>query len=340
MEENKNNLHCFDDNQVGFDYLKIVLSLIILLRHVGQIIYQQDTVFYSVWTRWLSPVGVPCFFIISSFLFYRKEVTQRNLMKRICRILKLYIVWTLVYLPYHILMILNDDENLIRYIQSIFFEGSNFHLWYLPALIVGFLIVDVLIRFLGKGKTLIFSIILYIVGYVIENFNFIFNNTTGVKIIVEWYLKLFCTTRNGIFFAPIYIMVGYFVANSSMQLNKKLRIQCFVIVILGLILQYFESKIAGINMLLSCVITGSALVVISLNIVGRKGRVQNIIRYMSELIYFIHPWVIFIVSFLSRRIDILSLNWISCIVIVLVTCLVAYVGAKLKERKKWIGYFV
>ena len=69
-----------------------------LLRHCGQIFFPSSSVFMGLMNV-LSPVAVPTFFAVSGFLFFRKERSTSDLWKYVWRVAKLYVIWTLIFLP-------------------------------------------------------------------------------------------------------------------------------------------------------------------------------------------------------------------------------------------------
>jgi surface polysaccharide O-acyltransferase-like enzyme len=76
--------------------------------------------------------------------------------------------------------------------------GPAFHLWFLPALVVGSALVALLIRWFGIGWALVAALVLFVVGAMLGG-----------------YAKLwlghgfpFWVDRNGIFFAPVFLVGG------------------------------------------------------------------------------------------------------------------------------------
>ncbi|HAQ1155016.1 TPA: acyltransferase family protein, partial [Enterococcus faecium] len=86
----------------------------------------------------LSTVAVPTFFIISSFLLCSGEVTSAKLSKQIYRVLKIYIIWSILYIPLVLKNWVQSDfswkTDVLLYIRDFLFIGSYYHLWFLPAL--------------------------------------------------------------------------------------------------------------------------------------------------------------------------------------------------------------
>ena len=80
------------------------------------------------------------------------------------KILKIYLLCILLYLPINIYMGSFKNIDIIIILKDIFINGTLYHLWYFPALIVGVWITYYLVKKLGRKKTLIATILLYIIG--------------------------------------------------------------------------------------------------------------------------------------------------------------------------------
>ena len=84
-------------------------------------------------------------------------------------------------------------------------------LGYIPALLSGLLLVLFLYRRLGPKKTFALLLILYALG-AIETYH----AYLSPSLLTDWYdvyAKLFFTSRNGLFYTPIFIYLGYFLAD-------------------------------------------------------------------------------------------------------------------------------
>lgn len=95
----------------------------------------------------LKEVAVPFFFIVSGFFLTAKMTGDRKedlavLREWIFKILKMYLIWTAIYLPFTVYGFIQDGLNLkqslILFGRNLLFVGENFMswpLWYLLALI-------------------------------------------------------------------------------------------------------------------------------------------------------------------------------------------------------------
>lgn len=135
-------------NYNAIDLAKFICSILVIAIHVSVFgaSKEADTVFYInfVIKNWLARIAVPFFFVTSGYLLYLKmsaECISITRIKQYCiRILRLYIVWSIIYLPIVIKEFIGNGVNLFKdllnYIQNFLFMGSCLHLWYLNAILI------------------------------------------------------------------------------------------------------------------------------------------------------------------------------------------------------------
>jgi len=180
----------------------------------------------------LTKVAVPYFFVSSGYFLFRKidgknRQESLNIVRDwICKILRLYLICTLVYLPFTIYGFYQDNlslsKSIVLFLRNFCFVGENYlswPLWYLLAVVWSGCIIYVM-RSLNCKVWLMFAIALAL--YLMANILGLDNNDT--------YIKLFKTTRNGPFFGLLYITSGGCVYCYNLLKIKRqlLCIICFV----------------------------------------------------------------------------------------------------------------
>lgn len=166
-------------------------------------------------------LAVPFFFIASSYFLFRpapgKKKAGPALVRYLRRLIVLYLVWTVIYLPY---TIWNYSQagfsilSLFAWIRDFFLNGSYYHLWFLPALIWGTLIVSVLMKKKGLRKTLLISLVLYLIGYLINIYAPLWQSLPGISVVYGFFTKTLVTARDGFFFAPVFVSLGALAARA------------------------------------------------------------------------------------------------------------------------------
>ena len=128
------------------------------------------------------------------------------------KIVKTYLFWSCVYLPYawvffsslHLPVYLFPAGVLI----ALLYLGMCYQLWYIPAFLLGLFLVNQLVKRLGMVWTGVITFLLYCWG-LIETYSAYLDTTSLLKG-YQLYSNLFFTARNGLFYTPVFIYMGYY----------------------------------------------------------------------------------------------------------------------------------
>lgn len=199
----------------GLDLLKFLMALLVAARHVIQIYYPAESRWRLVIGNWLSNLAVPVFFVIAGFLLFKKLTnTDWTIIRRyVCRILKLYILWCIIYWPIDIYNWHQSGEPVLKtilfYFQSFLFSSTITQLWYLPALATACLIVWAGYKAgLKIWMLLLLTSLLFIFGCSCNNQYFLEHSPRKIQEFIHWYAPIFLTTRNGVFYGSLYVTLG------------------------------------------------------------------------------------------------------------------------------------
>lgn len=188
----------------NIDFLKIILSIFVIAAHVfptSEIEGSKNLIFYLI--QGLARLTVPLFFIITGYFVENKIYEEKYLKKTLLKILRIFIIWQIIYIPieykYYDLKVIS----LQRFCLDLFYGIA--HLWYLNGLIVGLILLYFLKNKSNKTKLLI-SFTLFCFAFL---FQFLFENKL-IKTNSNWELiyQFIGTTRNGIFYALPYLILG------------------------------------------------------------------------------------------------------------------------------------
>ena len=216
-------------NYALLSLFQYIASILVILVHC-QRLFEHEALHF-IQKSMFGRMAVP-FFLISSAYFFRlrwkREQGSTKLTLYIKGILKVYGFWSLVYLPYALTYFQSLHLPLylapLAILAALFYIGMSYQLWYIPAFLLGLLLVHFLYRKLGSKKTFALLLILYALG-AIETYH----AYLAPSLLTDWYdayAKLFFTSRNGLFYTPIFIYLGYFLADYRHieLLHKKCRI--------------------------------------------------------------------------------------------------------------------
>lgn len=150
----------------------------------------------------LSRFAVPVFFVLSAYFWKPDElehpfglvarVARRVGVPFVCWVL-LTIAWSAAFKPSQTLDLSPGGIALIAWTG-----GPAFHLWFLPALIVGTAITATAGRYLGWRATLFLAVMLFVIGTVLGSYAPVLLHRT----FPAW------IDRTGIFFAPVFLVAG------------------------------------------------------------------------------------------------------------------------------------
>lgn len=91
-------------------------------------------------------------------------------------------------------------------------DGTFYHLWYLPAALLGVLVVCGLLRFLRPGAAAGVCGALYLAGLLGDSWYGLAKQLPALKAGYDALFGVMDYTRNGLFFAPAFLMLGALLA--------------------------------------------------------------------------------------------------------------------------------
>ena len=90
----------------------------------------------------------------------------------------------------------------------LFFDGTFYQLWYLPATIVGLVFTGFLLRCFSLRTTGILAGVLYIIGLFGDSYYGLTACIPGLQNLYDFSFQISSYTRNGILFAPAFLWLG------------------------------------------------------------------------------------------------------------------------------------
>ncbi|TWF58658.1 acyltransferase [Neorhizobium alkalisoli] len=174
--------------------------------------------------------AVPVFFLISGY-FWKPAKTQLGpyLQKLFGKLILPFLFWAAVYIALDATQTLYPvpaQHSWRTYLTTPWTGSVAYHLWFLPALLVGSAIGLGLIKMIGPQKALWATLALYLLGALLGTYL----RPLGIIIPLGVY-------RNGILFAPIFLVGGYILALRPELPGAK---TFLLIAALGLLLQLLE----------------------------------------------------------------------------------------------------
>lgn len=212
-------------NYGGLDWLKFGAALMVVANHTSPLLSYSATADFLV-SNLFTRIAVPIFFMTAGFLFFRKLTGDRlqdqaALRRYIIKILKLYTAAIVLYIPLNLYTgYFSDSFTAYSFFKDIVFDGTFYHLWYLPALILGLGITYLMYRRLSMKAMLGAASLLYLAGLLGDSYYGILPSGSGIANVYDGLFTVFDYTRNGLFYAPIYLVLGAWAAKRQPQARK------------------------------------------------------------------------------------------------------------------------
>ena len=173
---------------------------------------------------------VPFFFVTSAYFYWRKEKSPKVFLQRI---IILYVVWSIIYLPFDITVL--SHMTVPEILRRFLWDGNEHALWYLCGTIIGFIITSVLLKFLQPKYVLMIAFAFLVIGTVKSTYSTAVYELFGVN------LPNNLGSRNGLFYGFPYIALGMTIAKSNTQGFFKHKNRLYAGFIISLLLLVVES---------------------------------------------------------------------------------------------------
>lgn len=281
----------------GIDWMRLIAAVLVITIHTSPLASYSTTGDFIL-TRVIARVAVPFFFMTTGyFTLSRYHYDNRKLLGFLKKTGIIYVAAIAVYLPLNIYNGYFNQANLLpNMLKDLVFDGTLYHLWYLPASMLGMLIAWQLVQKLDYSKGLIVAGLLYLIGLFGDSYYGIAVKLPGVKSIYDLLFELFDYTRNGIFFAPVFLMLGGLIAEKKRRMTQT---QAIVGLIGSFLLLIAEAMLLHKNgfqrhdsmyvFLLPC------MVFLFHFVLHFRGKQVQGLRIASLLIYLVHPMMIVVV---------------------------------------------
>lgn len=280
------------------DACKWFCTLLVVANHTSPLESINATADFLL-TRVLARVTVPFFFMVTGYFVLSKAGREHGFPRILTYMKKLavyYLVLTLLYLP---VQLYRTDwtsapalfQNALR---GLIFDGTFYHLWYLPAQLLGLPIAYGVYR-LGEKKAFGIAGILYVVGLFGDSYYGFIEKLPPIKGFYEGMFSLFSYTRNGLFYAPLFLLLGCKLAdkkNSELGVAIGNTVICLILMGVEAILLHVNGMQRHDSMYLLLPVTMFWWFQTCLALPpGRKERDSFFLRGPA-LVYFLHPMVI------------------------------------------------
>lgn len=196
----------------GLDAFRVAAAILVVAIHTSPLSSFSGSADFFL-TRVLARIAVPFFLMVTgqfilSDVVYRRTRSLSPLWRYLRKVLVLYAVAILLYLPLGIYAGHYQAIDGFAVVRMLLFDGTFYHLWYFPACIIGVLLLALLSRRMGLRGMAVTAGVLYLLGLLGDSYFGLTQQLPVLERVYEWGFHLWSYTRNGLFFAPVYLLLG------------------------------------------------------------------------------------------------------------------------------------
>jgi len=324
----------------GMDLFRLLLAFLVIAAHtypLSSVSTELNYVLVHIFAR----IAVPFFMMATGYFLLPKYFDQgyqsiEPIIRFIKKIALLYGGATLLYLPVSIYAGYYAGGHIIRvFIRNLLLDGTFYHLWYLPAVMLGVLAVYALSRRFSAYLTFGIAVLLYLAGLLGDSY---FGMTASIPLLNTAYenaFNIFSFTRNGLFYAPIFLTMGALMAKQKQPLSKPANIVGLIISMLlmlteGLLLHYHAIP-RHTSMYITLILCAYFLFGL---VQSHQGKRSIHMRNTSMWIYIIHPLMIIATRGAARMIGLTDLLVNNSLIFFLLVSLLSLTTAILIEKRQ------
>ena len=297
----------------GLDRFRIIAAILIVGIHTYPLLLFGEGInfmFVHVFAR----IAVPFFLMVTGyFLLPRYLVANGSDTRPLTNFVRktglLYLSATLMYLPISIYAGHFSVDNLpATIVRMLIFDGTFYHLWYLPASILGVVLVYVLGRKYSFPTIFCIAVGLYFIGLLGDSYHGLVAGIPLIGSAFEAGFSLSSYTRNGLLYAPVFLTLGAGIAMTKKHMCIKASTAGFavfmaIMLIEGAVLSHFGIQ-RHTSMYMALVPCMFFLFHILL---AGKGQSSPLLRQVSMWIFISHPMFIILVRGAARFLGLTAL---------------------------------
>ena len=243
-----------DSNYKLIDLLKFICAFLVIGIHT-RLFQASNVALDKLFYYDISNYAVLFFYACTGYFLIAKQPEKElhtRLMLRCKKVMKLYLVWSIIYLPLTICGWWIEDGG-IKYwvgcLRNYIFVGENFYswtLWYLNGLIFALLLINILLKRFSIKQIFGIGTFAYLVGIGLNMLNdHLESLPLSLPRLVNLYFSLFVTTRNGLFQSLVFVTLGMLIAEIDQANELKLSVKKWIFTGIIYIIKVGFSLIGG-----------------------------------------------------------------------------------------------
>ncbi len=313
----------------SIDLCKLIMAICVVAIHTRPFDKCEISLVNNIYDSFVG-IAVPFFFIATGFLLGNKieniyDMKNNNFIieKYMVKIVKMYIIWTAIYLPmaiyYYIASGTKPIKAVLSYIRGFVFIGEQYNswpLWYLLSTIYALLFIMLMVRHNVNIKIILCAAFVFFIVSVVLNYLSLYEGTLAVPFYIIQKLLNMRILNGRILTGLFYIPLGIYFS------KKKLPVCLSWFLMIG---GYVANIVIDSSSVSSFMLAASAIgffeIIKDINLPDSS--FYQTVRKMSTVIYFIHMYVWsfyykFVYTEKTYGLDCFVVTVCSCVIIALI----------------------
>ena len=319
------------DDYGGIDRFRIIAAFLIVGIHTYPLSDINEFLNFGV-VNIFARIAVPFFLMVTGYFILPRFIWEGNAKFPTNFVKKTGLIYagaTLLYFPVSIYAGHYSSGNIISvFAKNLLFDGTFYHLWYLPALIIGVALIYTLSCKMPFSALCGLSVALYIFGLLGDSY---YGFTMGVPFLKTVYdagFNVFSYTRNGLFYAPVFLVMGAAARKKEKRMKTQTSIICFIVSTVLMLAEGFTLRNFAFqrhdSMYISLLPSMYFLFQILLS---QRGKSSLFIRCVSLWVYILHPLFIIIIRGAVKLIGLTDLLVENSVIHCFAVCLTSFTTA-------------
>lgn len=233
----------------ALDDFRMVAALLVIAIHTSPLesVSAEGDFFL---TRVLARMAVPFFLMVTGqFVLGPVMRGEADAYPKVLRFAKktalLYALTSLAYLPLGIYAGYYENLDVFAALRLLVWDGTFYHLWYFPAVLLGMLLVCALLQCFSGRICLGIAAALYGLGLLGDSYWGLTQQVAWLQDGYEWLFSVFSHTRNGLFLAPLFLLLGARAGEGKQTAQRWPWLACFVVSFAGMTAEAFWLRAQG-----------------------------------------------------------------------------------------------
>ena len=330
------------DRKKGIDLFRLIAAVMVIGIHTfpfSSLSTQAD----ELLTLTVFRVAVPFFFMTTGYFLIGKlstafcylEITRvKAFLKKMSLI---YAGVILLYLPFSILVgYVSLEMSVGEFVKTLLFEGTFYHLWYFPSLIIGLILVVSLLRLVNFQTVFLISIALYLIGLGGDSWYYMIQQSETLASFYDMIFSVMSMTRTGLFFTPLFLCLGALIYREKRKFSPRLLIGGgFFFLVAMLIESRVLHEVFGVKHDSMYLFLPGVMYCLFLLLLQWQPRIE--VKQASQLslwVYILHPLVIVVVHFFAKGVAVLTNSFIYFLCVVVGSFLLGRLALKINDYRQ------